>query len=252
MKNEEIKIKEFSWNGFTIFEVEEVASTNTLAGELMDRLKDQSVVLTYRQTQGRGQMGNCWESEPGKNISMTVVLKPERLAAERQFAVSMVIALGVYDYVSQHVEGCTVKWPNDVYVGEKKVAGILIEHTVMGGEVVISLCGVGLNVNQACFFSDAPNPVSMRQLLGREFVLKEVLSGLLEAIGKRYVQVLHFDKLKQDLLQVLYRRDGIYRWADEMGEFEAMIKDINEYGQLVLGKMEGEERIYSFKEVRYL
>ena len=246
------KTKMYTLNGFKVMEVEETASTNTLAEELRPGLEDRTVVLTYRQTRGRGQVGNCWESEPGKNISMTVVLKPNGLSAGRQFAVSMAVALGVRDFVSLHVPDCTVKWPNDVYVGDKKVAGILIEHTVMGREVAASLCGVGLNVNQERFWSDAPNPVSLRQLTGREFSLKEVLGGLLSVLERRLNGLFDFEGLERDFRAALYRREGVHRWADEEGEFQASVAGINEFGQLLLRETSGRERVYSFKEVRYL
>lgn len=162
-------MKRYEVSGFGVMEYEEVASTNSLAEKLpLSELKDKQVILTWRQTQGRGQATNRWESAPGKNISMTVIFRPERLEAGKQFAVSMVIALGCLDFLSHYVEGVTVKWPNDVYVGERKISGILIEHRVAGAHIQSSLCGIGVNINQEQFLSDAPNPVSLFQLLGRE------------------------------------------------------------------------------------
>ena len=111
-------MKKYNVSGFEVREYEEAGSTNTLAAELpKEETPDKSVVLTFRQTQGRGQVGNKWESEPEKNISMTVVFRPRKLEGARQFAISMVIALGVRDFVAKHTDGCEIKWPNDVYVG---------------------------------------------------------------------------------------------------------------------------------------
>ena len=178
-------MKRYEVSGFGVMEYEEVASTNSLAEKLpLSELKDKQVILTWRQTQGRGQATNRWESAPGKNISMTVIFRPECLEAGKQFAVSMVIALGCLDFLSHYVEGVTVKWPNDVYVGERKISGILIEHRVAGAHIQSSLCGIGVNINQEQFLSDAPNPVSLFQLLGRELPLQEVLEELLECIGR--------------------------------------------------------------------
>ena len=159
-------MKTYKIGNFNILEYEEMASTNTCAAEMpSNQLTDRMVILTWRQTQGRGQVGNSWESAPDSNISMTVVLKPERLEASRQFAVSMVIALGCFDFVSRYTDNVSVKWPNDIYVGNKKIAGILIEHKITGMYIGNSICGVGLNVNQEHFLSDAPNPVSLFQLI---------------------------------------------------------------------------------------
>lgn len=246
-------MEKYSLSGFNVLEFEQAGSTNTLAEGLpKEELPDKSVVLTFRQTEGRGQVGNKWESAPGKNISMTVAFRPQNLEAARQFAVSMVITLGCRDFISRHVEGCTVKWPNDVYVGDKKMVGILIEHTVSGANVGMSLCGVGVNVNQQVFVSEASNPVSLAQLLGHELPLREVLAELLECIGKRYEQIDNYYLLEHDFVQVLYRRYGEYDWKDKTGIFRASIIGVDEYGRLVLRDTAGKERVYGFKEVKYL
>ncbi len=245
-------MKRYKVSGFGVTEYEEVASTNSLAEELpLSELKDKQVILTWRQTQGRGQATNRWESAPGKNISMTVIFRPERLEAGKQFAVSMVIALGCLDFLSHYVEGVTVKWPNDVYVGERKISGILIEHRVAGAHIQSSLCGIGVNINQKQFLSDAPNPVSLFQLLGRELPLQEALEELLGCIGKRYEQIHRYAELKNDFLRHMYRATGIYDFEDERGIFRASIGGIDEYGQLILKDTDGRERVYAFKEVKY-
>ena len=246
-------MREYQVSGFRVLEYEELDSTNNQAEKLgWNVLEDKMVVVTHRQTRGRGQVGNHWESEPGKNISMTVVLRPEELSAVEQFAVSMVIALGACDFISRYTEGCTVKWPNDIYVGDKKISGILIEHVIMGPYVGGSLCGIGVNINQVCFLSDAPNPVSLFQLIGKEIPVERALEELLECIGKRYERVYDYAALERDFLQVLYRRSGVFDWEDENGRFKASVTGVNEYGQLVLKDTGGMERVYGFKEITYL
>lgn len=245
-------MREYQVSGFKVLEYEELDSTNNQAEKLgWSLLEDKMVVLTRKQTQGRGQIGNRWESEPEKNISMTVVFRPEELAAGEQFAISMVIALGACDFISRYVEGCSVKWPNDIYVGDKKISGILIEHAIMGAYVGGSLCGIGVNINQGRFLSDAPNPVSLFQLTGVELPLEKALEELLACIGKRYEQVYDYAALERDFLQVMYRRSGEFDWEDENGCFRASIAGVNEYGQLILKDSEGMERVYGFKEVAY-
>lgn len=245
-------MKRYEVKGFEVREYEEVGSTNTVAeGMAVSEMRDKQVVLTYRQTQGRGQVGNKWESAPGRNISMTVIFRPERLEAGKQFAISMVIALGCLDFVSRYVEGGTVKWPNDVYVGDKKISGILIEHRIAGACIQTSLCGIGVNINQEEFLSDAPNPVSLLQLTGRELPLEEALAELLACIGKRYSQIYNYDELEKDFLRNMYRREGVFDWEDEKGRFRASIVGVDEYGQLRLKDTDGEMRVYGFKEVKY-
>ncbi|WP_251620221.1 biotin--[acetyl-CoA-carboxylase] ligase [Odoribacter lunatus] len=245
-------IKKYNVSGFEVWEYGALTSTNTEAEQWKrEELKDKRVVLTYRQMSGRGQATNRWESEPNKNIAVTVVLCPPCYEASRQFAVSMVCALGVYDFVSKYVEGVSVKWPNDVYVGDKKICGILIEHTVAGRFIRSSLCGIGVNINQTVFLSDAPNPVSLFQLTGKEIPLDKAVEELLACIGKRYGRIEEYEVLERDFMECLYRRQGIYRWEDEEGEFEASVVRIDEFGRLVLKDTEGTLRVYGFKEVAY-
>lgn len=245
-------MKKYVISGFEVWEYEELSSTNTQAEQLIpEELKDKRVILTYRQNSGRGQALNRWESEPGKNISMTVVLRPEAYEASRQFAVSMVCALGVCDFIGHYVKGTSVKWPNDVYVGDRKICGILIEHAIAGRFIGRSLCGIGVNINQAIFCSDAPNPVSLFQLTGMQMDLEKALAELLVCIDQRYRQVKDYDVLEKDFLSNLYRRQGVYKWEDAAGEFEASIEQVDEYGRLVLRDIKGEKRVYGFKEVVY-
>ncbi|MDR1415091.1 MAG: biotin--[acetyl-CoA-carboxylase] ligase [Odoribacteraceae bacterium] len=239
-------------NGFKIREFLELESTNSETWRLAEELEDRSVIITPHQTQGRGNDGNTWESEPGKNISMTILLRPVGLLASEQFILSMLVALGTLDFVARHVPGATIKWPNDIYVDDRKIAGILIEHMVHRDTIHLSLCGVGLNVNQARFISDAPNPVSLYQLLGREIPLRQALAQLLEAIGARLDAPRDYPATRVEYTSRLYRGTGIYPWKDNWGRFRASIRGVNKYGQLLLDDETGRQRVYGFKEVRYV
>jgi BirA family biotin operon repressor/biotin-[acetyl-CoA-carboxylase] ligase len=242
----------YSLRGFEVWEFPELESTNAEAGRRAGEMKDRSVIVTGRQTRGRGQEGNSWESEPGKNICMTVVFRPRELPAGEQFAISMVVALGTRDLVARHVEGCTIKWPNDIYAGDRKIAGVLIEHVVTGNTISLSLCGVGLNVNQTRFTSDAPNPVSLALLTGGELSTRQVLEELLAAIDGRYRSLPDARGLRRDYLAALYRREGTHAWEDREGRFRASIRGVDAYGQLVLEDEGGGQRVYGFKEVKHV
>ena len=249
MENE---LKKYRLAGFRVLEYNALESTNTTAAALpREELRDKTVVLTYRQAAGRGQGSNTWESEPGKNISVSIVFCPRACEASRQFAVSMVIALGCRDFIRKFTEDCTVKWPNDIYVGECKIAGILIEHCISGNRIASSVCGIGLNVNQKQFCSDAPNPVSLLQLTGKELNIQQALEMLLACIDKWYGRIEDYACLEKEYRESMYRREGVYKWEDERGRFRASIAGVDEYGRLVLKDITGKDRVYGFKEVKF-
>lgn len=235
---------------FNFIELPEAASTNSVAAS--GSFAYNSVVYTLCQSAGRGCGKNSWESEPGKNIAMTMVLGDMGVSIQSQFAISMAVALGCYDYLSGYVEGVSVKWPNDIYVGDKKIAGILIEHSITGATLSRSLCGVGMNINQELFVSDAPNPVSLKQLVGIDFDVREELKKLVNAISIRLESVTNYDLLRSEFMRNIFRKDGVWGWRDESGEFSAHIVGIDDFGRLQLQLQSGEIRTYGFKEIRYI
>lgn len=233
----------------------EINSTNNFALEL---IKTQfpsagTVVLTLSQTKGRGQHTNVWESESGKNLTISIILTPEFLPIAQQFKISLVISLGVYDYLKTYLKNVSIKWPNDIYVENEKIAGILIEHSIMGSTLSHSVCGLGLNVNQKKFMSDAPNPTSLAILTNKEYDLESELTKLLVCIENRYFQLEDgkSEELEFDYLKSMYWMNEIHHFSDENGEFIGSIAGITEYGQLRIN-VEGKERIYNFKEVSFI
>lgn len=222
-------------------------------------LRDMTMVVAHNQHSGRGQRGNGWESEPGKNLTVTLFHIPEdRDAADplpvRQFRVSMAAALAVADTLARYGIPAQVKWSNDVYIGDRKASGILIEHTVAGSGIVNSRIGIGLNVNQSVFLSDAPNPVSMSQTTGEEYVLAEVLDALSECLEVRLRQ--SRNQLYADYIRALWRHDGRphtfrLREADRR-EFQAVIKDVRPDGPLILATPDGQLHNFYFKEIEFV
>ena len=234
-----------------------VDSTNNMARMALDDIDKMSVIAAEFQTAGRGQKGNVWSSEAGMNLTFSAAVRfgkgmfPE-LAATEQFAVSECASVAVADFLCGKGIPVSIKWPNDIYVGDRKIAGILIEHRVAGACIATSLCGIGLNVNQREFLSDAPNPVSLWQLTGKELPLDQALEELLVCIDARYARICDYEGLQKDFLACLYRAEGVYGWRDSGGSFQASIAGLDEYGQLRLLDTEGKERVYAFKEVVYL
>lgn len=238
-----------------IIRLEETTSTNNYLRSLIGKepLPEGSVVVSEYQTAGRGQVGNSWESEGGRNLMFSVVLYPEFLPANRQFLISQIAALSVKETLDQYVNGVTVKWPNDIYWQDRKICGMLIENDLTGHSLFCSVIGIGININQLHFMSDAPNPVSLRQITGKEYNREEILSRFLKRLYNRYLDLLleKEEEIRRDYMRALYRRDGYHHYSDEQGNFEACIHDIEPTGHLILELLDGERRRYAFKEVVY-
>lgn len=222
-------------------------------------LGDRTMIVAHNQESGRGQRGNSWESEPGRNLTVTMLYRPKadmdpRPLDEQQFRISEATVLGVADTLEAYGLQAMVKWSNDVYVGDRKISGILIEHTIIGNRLDNSRIGIGLNVNQREFVSDAPNPVSMYQLLGEELHLARVLDTLSEQLEKRLAQ--DADTLHADYMDRLWRRDGEFHGfrlrEGERTEFQAGIRDVKRNGPLVLQMTDGHETAFYFKEVEFI
>lgn len=231
-------------------------STNAVLNDMPDA-PGGTVVATRCQTAGRGQRGASWEAEPGANLTFSQLFRPEKLPADRQFELSMLVSLAVADTVDSLLEdeGCDkrtkIKWPNDIYVGDNKIAGILIENKLRGVQIHRSIAGIGLNVNQLSFLSDAPNPVSLKQLTSVDTPLEPLLETLTDRLAD-YVDNYDGDAaaLKTRYMSRLYRGDGReYTFALPDGtHFDAAIIDVDLDGTLHLS----DNNAYAFKEVAYV
>ena len=236
----------------------EVTSTNTYAKELLAAgvdLPDVTVLTADFQTGGRGQRGNSWESERGQNLTFSLVSHPSRVAAHHQFVLSQAIAVAVSQTLTEYVDGISVKWPNDIYWHDRKLCGILIECNLVGSAVADCIIGVGLNVNQTVFVSDAPNPVSLAQIIGMT-VNRDVL---LQAVMSRFMSLYAVlrqggaEALQAEYMRLLYRRTGLYRYRSRDGvEFMAETVGVEPTGHLVLRHADGEVRHYEFKEISFV
>lgn len=244
--------------GNHIVRLNEVDSTNTFAMSLLRGadIAEGAVITARSQTVGRGQRGNSWFSEPGKNITCSIILRPTFLGVTSQFDLTRAIALGISDLLSELLPATPVhiKWPNDIIAGGKKVAGILVENIINGDQLSASVAGIGLNVNQESFGSDSPQAVSVLQLTGREFDIDEALAHLFCAVEARYLQLRagQIGKLRGDYEARLFKRGEKARYTDFKSIFDAVLEKVTEEGKLVLRCAEGEERVFGFKEVGVL
>lgn len=218
-----------------------------------------TVCVADYQTAGRGCGTNSWESERGKNLLFSLACHSVDLEANRQFLLSVGMSVVLRDVLQETFpDACevSVKWPNDIYVGDRKIAGMLIENQLRGGKVCRSIIGVGLNVNQAEFRSDAPNPVSVVQLLGRCCDKEQMLEAIVERFSSFLSSLSDKELMEEwfaDYRKSLYRREGFYSYRDAKGEFEAELVNVEPGGRLVLRKKEETgERVYAFKEVAFV
>jgi|WetSurMetagenome_2_1015567.scaffolds.fasta_scaffold78816_1 BirA family transcriptional regulator, biotin operon repressor / biotin---[acetyl-CoA-carboxylase] ligase len=241
--------------GSNIIQHEKVSSTNSVAATLCSdgNLPEGTVITAGWQEKGKGQQGNKWESEAGMNLLFSIILYPSAIKADEQFYILKVIALGVYDVLTALTSDVKIKWPNDIYVKDDKIAGILIENSVMGSSIKNSIAGIGINVNQERFLSDAPNPVSLRMITGKVFDTGVFLKDVCKAIDKRYAMLRSGDRarLTTDYKDALYRYCRWHSFKDHEGEFSGMIEDVTDSGLLVVRKKVGTIKEYAFKEIEY-
>jgi len=235
---------------------EKVSSTNAVAAAMLNEQTpaEGTVITASYQESGKGQPGNSWESESGKNLIMSVILYPVMVRPADQFIISRMVSLAVYDLVSNHTRNASIKWPNDIYVRNDKIAGILIENSIMGDTLGSSVSGIGLNVNQVVFRSGAPNPVSLKQVTGTTHYLKAVKEEMMAALDRRYAMVIRGEaaSLESEYQRVLYRAGGWHRYSDDSGEFEGMIERVMADGMLSVRRRDGTCRLYAFREIDYI
>jgi BirA family transcriptional regulator, biotin operon repressor / biotin---[acetyl-CoA-carboxylase] ligase len=263
--------------GKVLYHFDELPSTNTYASELLNQQDNLSqntveernpdyfgegfVVSTFNQTYGRGQMGSRWVSEPNMNLAVSIILKPHFLQARQQFHLNKAVALAVCDFVSdQYAEknpslknDVTVKWANDIYVKNNKIAGILIQNSLSGVDIQSTIIGIGININQI-EFKDLPNATSLKLETQKNYILREMLEKLCLCIEQRYLQLKNrnFDKLHNEYLDKLYRmgEDAIYQYPN--GDyFSGRIIGVGDNGKLTLLTKLGVEN-FDVKEVRFV
>ena len=236
-----------------IVHIDETDSTNRWLKELPST--QDMVVWTNYQTAGRGCGTNTWESERGKNLLFSILCHPDWIKANRQFLISMSVSVSIARVVEQHTKNTSkhsvsIKWPNDIYVDDNKICGILIENKLQGSHIKESIIGIGLNVNQEVFRSNAPNPVSLIQLLQKELDCEQLLQEILTQFSE-LMNPENETSVKEEYRQRLYRSKGYHTYRDAKGEFSARIVSVEDDGHLLLRLPDEQERSYAFKEVQF-
>lgn len=236
--------------------LKETDSTNNHLRRLLDKeqLPEGSLVVTDFQAAGKGQVGNSWESEAGMNLMFSLLLYPDFIPANRQFLISQIASLSVKETLDAYTDFIQVKWPNDIYWKDRKICGMLIENDLSGQLLYCSIIGIGLNLNQSLFRSNAPNPISLTQITGKKYDREEVLNRFLRIFFQYYCLLLQEkeEEVRTAYMQALYHGEGYHRYRDGQGQFEARIQVIEPTGHLILQLRDGEQRRYAFKEVTTL
>ena len=242
--------------GSNLLFFQNLPSTNSHALGLLknSRLSEGTILSANYQSAGKGYSGNSWESEDGKNLLISIILYPSFIEPEDQFLISMMISLGVCDFLKRFISECSVKWPNDIYVNNDKIAGILIESSITANKIDFTIAGIGLNINQEKFLSNAPNPISLHLVSGLYYELGDCLNNLSTDLDKRYKQLIRgdFDQIKQEYISKLYRLNEWHKFRDAEGIFTGRILTVGDFGRINIEKQNGNLNDYSFKEIEFI
>lgn len=247
---------------YNIIHIQDCDSTNNALAEInqVRQLKtgkgyeEGTIVWADFQSAGKGQRGNGWESDNKKNLLFSILLYPDMIKAGQQFILSQIVSLAVAECLSQYIEDITIKWPNDIYWKEKKICGILIENNLEGDLIKESVAGIGININQTKFTSDAPNPISLKQITGENYKLCDPLIDIRNSIFRYYKELQNgtSESIIKRYKEQLFRADGYHTYNDGTTDFMARIKDIEPNGLLVLETKDGKIKKFAFKEVKYV
>ena len=239
----------------------ETDSTNRYLQQLCqeagnNKVEEFTTVWADYQTAGKGQRGNSWEAAKGANLLFSFVCYPTFVPIRQQFVLSQLISLGIKETLDEYCSDISIKWPNDIYWKEKKICGILIENDLQGNSIGRCISGIGLNINQEVFLSDAPNPISLKQITGKHYQRETILEKVMQRIEQSY------QKLKEDSAYAselatryaasLFRREGLHCYQDKDGLFNARLVRVEADGRFVLMDEANQERSYLFKEVQYV
>lgn len=232
-----------------IIHLTNITSTNDYLLSL--KSQEDIVAVSDYQTSGKGMGTNRWESEPGKNLLFSILIHPTWIPVNQQYLLSMAEAIALCDTLREVTDDITIKWPNDIYWKDKKISGTRIDVNLSGGILADMVIGTGINVNQTEFLSDAPNPVSLKQITGREHDREALLKDILKRFQP--LQQMLKDGGTEEIVRLyherLYRKEGIHGYKDANGTFMAAIDYVEPSGILHLTLEDGTKREYMFKEV---
>lgn len=232
--------------------VEETPSTNALAKGLLKEGKQELpfIVQSNFQTKGKGQFSKVWESNAGENLLFSLVIKAPNIPIEQQFNISKAVAVSIQQVLKSFTQSVCIKWPNDIYVGNDKIAGILIENTIIGQQIDSCIIGIGLNVNQTTFPSSIPNPTSLKLLTSTEYNINSLKNSIAEQIID---QLNNLDIADHLFDKYLYRKGELGRFADDKrSEFLGVILGVDKIGKLLIRKENNQIISFSNNEISFI
>lgn len=244
--------------GNTILKFDQLDSTNETANELVNKkeVKEGTVILSEFQRQGKGQQGNYWESEAGKNLTISIILYPAFLPPEKQFMLTKVVSLAVQEFIQLIIPEADVKikWPNDIYVRNRKVAGILINNAIQGNKLTYTVVGIGVNINQTQFMSNAPNPVSFYQISGIHHDMEYCQEVLYKTLNKWYATLKNqnFKLIDTNYINSLYQFGVFKKYVILKKNINAKIVGVSSYGKLLLENIHQKTFECDLKEVEFV
>jgi BirA family biotin operon repressor/biotin-[acetyl-CoA-carboxylase] ligase len=244
--------------GQNLVTIKQVDSTNSFLKNLLSNSKpvpEGTVIMAEEQYAGRGQQQNTWHSEPGKNLTFSLLLKPHFLSVGDQFDLNRAASLGVYDALQPILgDQLKIKWPNDIYYGDRKLGGMLIENTIQGGQLKDSVIGIGLNINQENFPSGASNATSVKQILQKDYDLTLLLSEICKYIEVYYLKLKagQIDFVRNAYLSRLYWLNEVKRFESNDGIFNGTVKNVLPNGLLVIEDTNGRQLEFNLKELKFL
>ncbi len=239
--------------GRKIIHLNTVDSTNNYAANLLKsgNCPHGTVIMADEQTAGRGQRQAIWESEGGKNLLLTCVICPDNLAVGQQSCLTHFFSLAAVDFLRKFGILAEVKWPNDIFVHDKKIAGILIENSLSQNMIKNSILGIGINVNQTLL---PENATSMSLETGTFWSLNELIFSFCQSCN-RYLEILksgNFQELRKEYEENLYLKDTKALYEDAKGEFIGVVRGVNDDGAVKIDSESGEQKVYQLKEIRLI
>ena len=244
------------FTGRHLIHLEETSSTNSYLLESLKQrpLPEGAVVRSDNQKAGRGQAGSRWESDPNKNLLLSFLFYPSFISPQDIFLVNQSFSLGILDFARHHLpDPVTIKWPNDIYWKDQKVAGLLIENSIGTSGLSFSILGVGINVNQKVFSSYLANPTSFINITGKSFDLDELFNSLCSFLEARYLQLKRDGRegISEDYSASLFGL-GVKQLFESKGEtFLGRIVDVDKNGKLIVTAETGDAKVFDLKDIKY-
>jgi BirA family biotin operon repressor/biotin-[acetyl-CoA-carboxylase] ligase len=243
--------------GSKLIYLSSVSSTNDYALELISEgsVKDGTVIFTDKQTKGKGQHNNSWFSEPGQNISLSVILHLNFIPANKIFVFNKAMALAIRSFLLSHIQSnVQIKWPNDIYASNRKISGMLIQNLISGKKIKQCILGIGININQEVFPDSLPQAVSLKQLTSKSYEIEILVLELLQHL-ESYFKLLKggsFEKINRSFNKALYGNDVLSTFLLKNGEkIEASIHNVNQSGQIGLWS-QGKLRYWNHGEIQQI